>query len=174
MPPYLAEHVARAHADDRYRCLAVAENKLMWDLLDTKANTVRHVRPESFGYAEHWGSAEFREAISAFGEEFLWRRRVDPESLVTMAGAGATLEALCNALCEPGEGVLIPTPSYAGYWLDLETRIGLEVVPVPTSPESDFSLTVGDLDRALLAAQVPIGALLLTTPSSGHRPTACT
>ena len=29
MPPYLAEHVARARTDEHYRCLAVAENKLM-------------------------------------------------------------------------------------------------------------------------------------------------
>ncbi len=166
LPPYLAEHVARAGTDDRYRCLAVAENKLMWDLLDAKANTVRHVGPESFGYAEHWGSASFREAISDFGGEFLWHRRIEPDSLVTMAGAGATLEALFNALCEPGEGVLAPTPSYAGYWLDLETRIGLEVIPVPTSPESEFSLTVEDLDRALRTAPRPIGALLVTTPSN--------
>jgi len=175
VPDYLLEHVARttsldAEVRDGYTCLAVAENKLMWDYLHTKANTVRNVEATAFGYAEHWGRASFREAISEFGSTQLWHERIDPEAVVTMAGAGATLEATFSALCNAGEGVLIPTPSYAGYWLDIESRIGLHGIPAATSPDVDFRLTETDLDNALASSPVPIGALLLTNPPNptGH------
>ena len=170
LPPYLAEHVRRS-ADagpegDAYRCLAVAENKLMWDLLDELVNAVRNVGPASFAYDDHRGSAALRGAIARFGEKHLWHRRMDPESMVVMAGAGATLETLFNALCDPGEGVLIPTPTYASYWLDLETRIGVRVVPVPTSDARGFTLTIDDLDVAIERADHPISAVLLTNPAN--------
>ncbi|MGI9529640.1 MAG: aminotransferase class I/II-fold pyridoxal phosphate-dependent enzyme [Acidimicrobiia bacterium] len=169
VPEYLIEHVARATSPDQdvrdgYTCLAVSENKVMWDLLDAKANEIRHVGPSAFGYSEHWGTAEFRAAISEFGSTHLWSTDIDPGSIVAMTGAGATLEATFAALCDAGQGVLIPTPSYAGYWLDIETRIGLRGVPVPTSSEADFRLTDEDLDHALAASSVPIGALLVTNP----------
>ena len=169
VPAYLVEHVARvtspdADVRDGYTCLAVSENKVMWDLLDAKANEVRHVGPSAFGYAEHWGTAAFRKAISEFGSQHLWGTAIDPDSIIAMTGAGATLEATFAALCDPGQGVLIPTPSYAGYWLDIETRIGLEGVPVPTSPAVDYRLTDEDLDNALASSSIPIGALLVTNP----------
>ncbi|MBW2472444.1 MAG: aminotransferase class I/II-fold pyridoxal phosphate-dependent enzyme [Deltaproteobacteria bacterium] len=170
MQPYLVEHIRRTTASgelrDSYRCLAVAENKLMWDLLDEQANVVRNVGPAAFGYAEHWGSQRLRSAISDFGKARLWRRRIDPDSMVVMAGAGASLEALFNAVCEPGEGVLVPTPSYSGYWLDLETRIGVGVVQVPTSPGESWRLTIADLEAALDAHDGAVAAILLTTPSN--------
>lgn len=169
VPDYLLEHVARTTSLDPdvrngYTGLAVSENKLMWDLLDTKANAVRHVGPAAFGYAEHWGSAPLRSAISEFGTAHLWHEPIDPETIVAMAGAGTTLEATFAALCDVGQGVLIPTPSYAGYWLDIESRIGLHGVPVATSSDTDFRLTDADLDGALRSSPVPIGAVLLTNP----------
>ena len=141
---------------DGYTCLAVAENKLMWDFLDRKANAVRGVEAAAFGYAEHWGAAPFRETISRFGSAALWHEPVDPETIVTMAGAGATLEATFASLCNPGEGVLIPTPSYAAYWLDIETRIGLHGIPVPASADDAFRLHVSDLEAAFRTSPVPI------------------
>ena len=171
VPEYLVEHVARRTSPDPavrdgYICLAVAENKLMWDFLDRKANAVRGVEAAAFGYAEHWGASPFRERISRFGSEALWHEPIDPETIVTMAGAGATLEATFASLCNPGEGVLIPTPSYAAYWLDIETRIGLHGIPVPASADDAFRLHVSDLEAAFRSSPVPISALLLTNPTN--------
>ena len=169
VPPYLVEHVAAVTSPDpavreAYTCLAVSENKLMWDLLDEKANAVRGVGPASFGYAEHWGSERFRRTISDFASGNLWNTAIGPESIVTMAGAGATLEALFANLCDEGTGVLIPTPSYAGYWLDIETRVGLIGVGAPTAADNDFALTPEDLEAAFASAPCPIAALLITNP----------
>jgi aspartate/methionine/tyrosine aminotransferase len=62
--------------------------------------------------------------------------------------------------------VLVPTPSYAGYWLDLETRIGVHVIPVPTSTDLGFRLTVDDLEAAMRARDRPVTAILLTSPAN--------
>ena len=42
---------------------------------------------------------------------------------------GAVLELLFHAIADPGDAVLVPTPSYAGFWADLETRDDLTIVP---------------------------------------------
>jgi 1-aminocyclopropane-1-carboxylate synthase len=83
-----------------------------------------------------------------------------------MAGAGATLEALFRALADEGEGVLVPTPSYAGFWPDVETRNGLHLIPVERHPDTGYELSTEHLDRALDEAPVPVRALLYTNPDN--------
>ena len=68
-------------------------------------------------------------------------RPIDADHLITAAGAGTILETLFYAIADEGEGVLIPTPSYAGFWLDLEARDALKIVPVHTASEDGFRLT---------------------------------
>ncbi|NNC74801.1 MAG: aminotransferase class I/II-fold pyridoxal phosphate-dependent enzyme, partial [Acidimicrobiia bacterium] len=68
--------------------------------------------------------------------------------------------------CDPGDGVLVPTPSYAGFWADLETRDEITIVPVHCSSENGFELTTELLDRALADADRPIRALLFTSPNN--------
>ena len=67
---------------------------------------------------------------------------------------------------DPGDGVLVPTPSYAGFWGDLEVRDGLTIVPVPTSVDEGFKLSAERLDRAVAGAGRPVRALLFTTPNN--------
>jgi 1-aminocyclopropane-1-carboxylate synthase len=69
-------------------------------------------------------------------------------------------------LADPGEGVLVPTPSYAFYWADLETRDELTIVPVHTSSSDGFRLTPELLQAAASRSDVPIAALLLTNPGN--------
>jgi aspartate/methionine/tyrosine aminotransferase len=83
-----------------------------------------------------------------------------------MAGAGAVLEALFHAIADAGEGVLVPTPSYAGFWPDLTLRDGLVIVPVHTAAADSFRLTPRLLDEAVAGSPVPIRALLYTNPDN--------
>jgi aspartate/methionine/tyrosine aminotransferase len=167
--PYIAAHIERTTAtprDERYLSLAVAENHLMWDLLDEKANTVRDVPPSAFRYEDMRGSGRFRSAVAGFLGSHLYGREVDPQWIVPMAGAGSVVEALAWSLVDPGEGILIPTPSYSGYWNDIESRADLHAVPAHTTSTDDFRITPGSLTEAVDASMVPIGALLLTNPSN--------
>ena len=64
------------------------------------------------GYDAMRGSVGFREKLGAFmGRSFLGRV-FPPEHLSVLAGAGSVLEMLFHNLCDPGDAVLAPSPSY--------------------------------------------------------------
>lgn len=169
--PYTRENRLRsAQADpndpDRYIGLAVAQNLMMWDLLDTKLNQVRSVLPASVAYDDMTGSVRFREALADFTSAHVWKRVIPADNIIALAGAGSILETLFYVLGNPGDGVLIPTPSYAGFWMDIEVRDELTVVPVPTSVADNFRLTPDLLERAYQESSVPVTSLMLTNPDN--------
>jgi aspartate/methionine/tyrosine aminotransferase len=175
--PPLAEYIHEnfARADDRchpftnpdgYVSMCIAENKLTWDLLEPKMAASRSVPSRVAGYDTMIGAAPFREELARFmGRTFLGRR-IDPAHVAVLSGAGSVLELLFYAICDAGDGVLVPTPSYAGFWADLETRDELTIVPVHCPSEDGFRLTREGLDAALDGAGRPVTALLFTTPNN--------
>lgn len=172
MPPYLLEHFRRSgqpfgpDRPDGYIPLCVAENKRVWDLLAPKVRAARDVPPEALGYADMVGPLAFRTELARFLGERVLGGPVDPEHVMAVAGAGSVLESLFWALGDAGDGVLVPTPSYAGFWMDLELRDRLTIVTVDTSWESGGRVTPEQLDAAVAASPVPIKALLFTTPNN--------
>jgi aspartate/methionine/tyrosine aminotransferase len=172
LPEYINEHFLRAaepwHPEqnpDAYVSLCIAENKLHNDALNQLLS--RSTVPSSvFGYDAMHGNLEFRTRLARFLERSFLGRRFAAEQLVLLAGAGAVLEMLFYTICDPGDGVLIPTPSYAGFWFDLETRDELKIVPANCDSSDDFQLTPAILDAAIDAADCPVKALLFTTPNN--------
>ncbi|MDH5372430.1 MAG: aminotransferase class I/II-fold pyridoxal phosphate-dependent enzyme [Acidimicrobiia bacterium] len=173
LPEYIHEHFDRAAEPfdpvsnpGGYISMCIAENKLTWDLLEPKMAESRLITQRAVGYDAMIGSFPFREELARFmGRTFLGRT-IAPEQLAVLTGAGSVLELLFYALCDPGDGVLVPTPSYAGFWADLETRDELKIVPVHCNSEEGFRLTRPLLDAALADAGRPVTALLFTTPNN--------
>jgi aspartate/methionine/tyrosine aminotransferase len=173
MPDYLIRHFEGSkdpyHATanpDGYIGLCVAENKLVGDLVADRINRVREAPTSVLGYDAMTGSLRFREQLGRFmGRTFLGRV-FPPEQISVLAGAGSVLEILFHAIGDRGDGVLVPTPSYAGFWMDLELRNRLKIVPVHTRADDGFRLTPDLLDRTLAAADRPVKVLLLTTPDN--------
>ena len=170
---YLKEHQERsaalfdpAAAPHGYIPLCVAENRLVWDLLEPEMAACRDVPHGAVCYDAMTGSVEFRERLGRFLARAFLGRRFRPEQIAVLAGAGAILEVLFYALADPGDAVLVPTPGYAGFWPDLGLRDGLAVVPVPCSSADGFRLTAAALDRAAAGAGRPLRALLFTSPSN--------
>ena len=170
---YILEHYERAadafHATDNpdgYIGLAVAENKLVWGLLEPKLTAPRSVPGGAVCYDSMIGSIEFRTRIGEFLERTFIGRPVSVEHMAVLGGAGSVLELLFFMLADPGDGVLVPTPSYAGFWSDLETRDELSIIPVHTRADTGFRLTTAHLDAALAAADRPVKVLLYTNPSN--------
>jgi aspartate/methionine/tyrosine aminotransferase len=173
MPEYLLRDFEgsknRYHKDhnpDGYIGLCVAENKLVADLVTDRLNQIPMVPKSVLGYDAMTGSMRFREQLGRFmGRTFL-RREFPPHQISVLAGAGSVLEILFHTLADPGEGVLVPTPSYAGFWMDLELRDQLKIVPVHCNATEDFRLTPERLDRAIAEAGRPVKVLLFTTPNN--------
>ncbi len=172
IPAYIAEHFARAGQawdpqlrPDGYVSLCIAENKLHNDDLIARLADYEVPAP-ALGYDAMTGNPEFRRRLASFmGRSFLGRT-FDADQIAVLAGAGSVLEILCYAICDTGDGVLIPTPSYAGFWPDLEMRDELNIVRVDCTSEDDFQLTPERLDAAMDAAECPVTALLFTTPNN--------
>ncbi len=172
MPQYLDEHFSRlddlwspTHPEG-YIPLSVAENQLLTESLMARFAQVRDVPARILGYDSMVGSEDFRKRLARFLGRTVFAAEPRPEQLAVLAGAGSVLEILFHCLCDPGDGVLVPTPSYAGFWADLETRAELKIVEVPTMSQDDFRLTPDRLDRAVESADRPIKALLFTSPNN--------
>lgn len=159
-----ADPFERVANPDGYVALCTAENKLVSDLVLARLGAVDDVPARALGYDAMVGAEGVREKIAGFMARTFVGRPVDARHLVLLAGAGAVLESLFYAICDPGDGVLVPTPSYAGFWADLETRDELNIIPVHCSSASGFRLTPDLLDRALAEASCPVSALLFTSP----------
>ncbi len=149
-----------------YIGLCIAENKLVAEQVVTRLDAVGPVPPEVLGYDAMTGARRFRQQLGRFmGKTFLGRE-FPSEQISVLAGAGSVLEILFHALADPGDGVLVPTPSYAGFWLDLEMRNRLSIVPVHTRADDGFRLTPELLDRAVDESERPVRALLFTNPDN--------
>ncbi len=168
VPEYLVEHFLHSAnpGPHGYTPLCVAENRLVWDLLEPRMTAARSVPHEALCYDEMIGSYRFREQLAAFMARSFLGRVFDPAQIAVLAGAGSVLEILFYVLGDPGDGVLVPTPSYAGFWLDLETRDELSIVPVHCRSSDGFRLTPQLLDKAVATANCPVRALLFTSPNN--------
>jgi aspartate/methionine/tyrosine aminotransferase len=149
-----------------YIGLCEAENRLVAEMVADRLDRAPGVPAAALGYDAMTGSVRFREQLGRFmGRAFLGRE-FGPEEISVLAGAGSVLENLFYALGDPGDGVLVPTPSYNGFWLDLELRAGVSIVPVHRSIDDGFRLTPELLDNAVAGAGRPVKALLFTSPDN--------
>ena len=97
---------------DGYVNLGTAENHLLFDLLAPRLAAARTVTAADTEYQLMQGMPSFRAELA----RFLGRQRgvaVDPEHLVVFGGSTGALDAVAYALCDPGDGIVIPTPYYS-------------------------------------------------------------
>ena len=171
-PDYIVEHFARRDDawtpdnPDGYIACCLAENRLMWDLLEPHLTAARRWAEDDVAYDRHVGSAHLRQEVAALMSRLFLGRSFDPEQIAVVSGASSVLEAVFYAICDPGDGVLVPTPSYAGFWLDLETRDQVKIITVDGNSSDGFAITTDHLDEAVASAGRPVPALLLTNPTN--------
>lgn len=151
--------------------LAVAENKLCWDLLKNKA-TAALVDLEQWtsGYGPMQGQPRLRETLSNFLATHVFRGiSPSPDELVVGTGVSAIILHLFYSICEAGDAVLIPAPYYSAFDSDLRGFGDLVPVPVPLEIGT-WALTLAALDEAAATAEKLTGrpprALLLTNPQN--------
>lgn len=88
---------------------------------------------------------------------------VDPNSeIVVTSGAQEALMATLMALLDPGDEALTPSPHYDEYTRDAKV-LGATLVPVPTTPESNFTIDVAQLEAAITPKT---RALIVVTPNN--------
>lgn len=85
----------------------------------------------------------------------------DREIIVTM-GASEAIDLALRVLIEPGDGVLVPSPSYVSY-MPIVTMCGGRAIPVECKEEDGFKLTPAALERA---AEQGAKTLILPYPNN--------
>jgi len=117
--------------------------------------------PSNHRYGPASGLPELREALVDKTErDSKWRPEI-AQILITNGGKHAVYNS-CAALIDPGDEVLLPAP----YWTTYPEAIALAggiTVEVPTDIESEFKVTVEQLEAATTAATK---ALFFVSPSN--------
>lgn len=107
-------------------------------------------------YTSNAGTGELRSAISAYMERrFALKYSPNDEIFVTVGGSEA-IDVAIRALVNPGDEVILPTPSFVCYG-PIAKMAGARVVEIATRAEDGFKLT----PEALRAAITPKTKLLI-------------
>ena len=107
-------------------------------------------------YTSNAGTTELREAISAYmSRRFSLKYDAKSEIFVTVGGSEA-IDVAIRALINPGDEVILPTPSFVCYG-PIAKMAGATVVELPTYARDGFKLT----PDALRAAITPKTKLLI-------------
>ena len=157
--------------------LGTAENRMVYDIVQEKLNEIDiSEMPEEYThYCKLSGTDQFRDKLSKFFNHYMKpTEEIDREDIYVTNGCGTVLEALGYAICNEGDGILIPAPYYCGFKSDLEQRAKVKTYPVfltskPKLDEKPFALTVENLEETLLRAEDEGGnirALLLSNPNN--------
>ncbi|EJT99533.1 PLP-dependent transferase [Dacryopinax primogenitus] len=117
------------------------------------------------------GSRRLLRALAAFlNRHFGPWKEVEEEEIILGAGCAPVTEQLLMYLADPGEGILLPTPSFSGYKHDCMVRNGLRPVFVHAKMEDHFSTSaIPAFEHALKRAQeqgTTIRAVLLCNPNN--------
>ena len=93
---------------------------------------------------------------------------MEPSHVILGAGGSFALTALIEQICDPGDGVLIATPYWAGLDISINVHAHGQIVPVHIPLEEHFNVTsVSYYESTMRSSTIPIKAVLMCNP---HNP----
>lgn len=115
-----------------------------WNVRDAAIRSIRR------GYTQYTGNRglpELRELISKYNKERFGVDYPVDRTIVTV-GASEAIDLALRAVCEGGDEILVPEPSYVSY-APAVTLAGGTPVPVKCTAENDFILTPEIIEKAI-------------------------
>ncbi|TIX89471.1 aminotransferase class I/II-fold pyridoxal phosphate-dependent enzyme [Rhizobium sp. P44RR-XXIV] len=116
------------------------------------------------GYTDSLGTLALRQALSAH-----YKTRhglsVDPKRIAITTGSSAGFNLAFLTLFDAGDSVAIARPGYPAY-RNILAALGLDVVEVPVSEETQFTLTPESLEAAQIASGKRLKGVLLASPAN--------
>jgi aspartate aminotransferase len=105
------------------------------------------LKTDSGGYGSNRGRDDLLDAFLAHLKDsgFSGYARAN---LATGIGAKQVLYNLCEALLDPGDEIVFPTPYWTSY-MDIAEILGAKITLLPCPPEQNYKLTPAQLDKAL-------------------------
>lgn len=116
------------------------------------------------GYTDALGLRELREAIAG---HYRLRHQVaiDPARIAVTTGSSAAFNLAFLSLFDSGDYVAIARPGYPAY-RNILKALGLNVVEVPVTAETGYTLTPASLERAETKAGCKLKGVLLASPAN--------
>ncbi len=109
---------------------------------------VRSLRAGQTHYTSNAGKFELRQAVADHLKD-LYKVRYDPENeIIITVGVSEALYLVMNALLDPGDEVIIPTPCFVSYQAEVLLAGGVPV-EIPSCPEDNFQLDPEKIRRAI-------------------------
>lgn len=116
------------------------------------------------GYTDALGTLALRQALSAH-----YRTRhglaIDPKRIAITTGSSAGFNLAFLTLFDAGDSVAIARPGYPAY-RNILAALGLDVVEVPVTEETQFTLTPESLEAAQAASGKRLKGVLLASPAN--------
>ena len=100
-------------------------------------DAIRSFKVDTIAYAASQGRNELRDAISAYYHD--WGIPYDRDDIYITNGGSEALSFAVQAICDPGDEILLPEPFYANYNTFANSALA-KIVPIPTRAEEGFHL----------------------------------
>ncbi|MBH0239227.1 pyridoxal phosphate-dependent aminotransferase [Methylobrevis albus] len=113
-------------------------------------------------YTEALGTPALRARIATHYAE-RYGVAVSPERVVVATGSSAAFNLAFLAFFDPGDRIGMPTPGYPAY-RNILAALGLEVVEIPTGPETRWAVTPEML--AEIQRDRPLKGLIVASPAN--------
>ncbi|ENN85993.1 aminotransferase class I and II [Rhizobium freirei PRF 81] len=116
------------------------------------------------GYTDALGTLALRQALSA---HYTTRHglSIDPKRIAITTGSSAGFNLAFLTLFDAGDSVAIARPGYPAY-RNILGALGLDVVEVPVTEETQFTLTPESLEAAQAARGKRLKGVLLASPAN--------
>ena len=160
-------------------CMAIAENKLVGEMLLSKLNEFHKqgggYTQEACNYTAPSGLPAVKSSVAEFLSNFIFKGadRIVPDNIVLGSGCVAMLHQLAYLLFEVGDQVMVPTPYYPAFVKDFKALGNVDILDVGCSVDAnddlDLSLTAAALETAYNSGREggkSVKALLLTHPAN--------
>lgn len=157
---------------DGWIAAVVAENKLRGNklFLEQMVSMQQSSIPDQtvMNYGNMKGFPQLQKAFcDLMNRTFVPGVPLTPGNMCILSGCTAVVDSLVFCLCNPGEGVLVPQPSYAAFDNDLMARAHLKPIEFPLDESK------GEIEQQLESfvsqsesCGVPVRALLITNPNN--------
>ncbi|RDW77506.1 hypothetical protein BP6252_05559 [Coleophoma cylindrospora] len=119
---------------------SAADNELVPELLEKYAQRFgrTYQLKDALGYGSVAGPEAMLKAVSQFiNRKFEPVRPIKHKDILTTNGVTSLIDMVAYNICDSGEGIMLPTPTYSMYEHDLCARSGLKVIPVSVCPVED-------------------------------------
>lgn len=119
---------------------------------------IKSIQKGYTAYTSNRGLKQLCEEISIYLDKRFGVSYDPKDEIIVTMGASEAIDLALRVLIEPGDGVLVPSPSYVSY-MPITTLCGGRPIPVECPESEEFRLTPAALEKA--AAQ---GAKVLIMP----------